>query len=635
MTPAKRLFVLSVLSVPFVLSPRALLAAAPQDWIALEKIRAGWIYHSDGPDKLHTFKRLGMNALVTHARNREAFDQWAKEARRAGMHLFGVLGFSARADKMGVRRAVFGNGYESVVACPTDERFWRKQMIEPAVELARQGMTAEREISGILIDFELYANSAKGGQIYYNDACYCDHCFGGFLKHRGLEADPKAIPFDKRKQWLKDKGIDIAKDYHPFLQKQVRAIATIMRQEVEKVRKDFFVGFYPRPHNWMLVGTAQGLGTPEHPMILWATSTYGGGGPDKVKGNWRDLMREQDIHCYYCAGMLLRFYTSTNLAANMVHIARKCNGYWLFTVHTLCLPEDRQTGDYYLASGSPQDYSREIARANAELDKLCADPAYITPLKFVPEPVLYRQVGYSIHQLRVPELLDKSTAERGKDTPVPALSLIGSKYLMMQLVAGEEAVLRFQTHRSKSKYVWGVSYAVVDGQKQVVAEGKLPPGEEPVVRFTAPRAGIYTMVLVPGYYGWCKVLSTTVPFALWTGGKFEISVPGGTVYFHVPEGLTEFGLSARCHWGTQAVKLTVADPDGSTVKAQETDPFVRSVELKVPTGGKTGRLWSLKVERVGRKRYRSAFVRFDKRLPAMVTVSPKFVFTEAKGGGPR
>ncbi|NOZ22838.1 MAG: hypothetical protein GXP25_17310, partial [Planctomycetes bacterium] len=40
---------------------------ANDDWISKEKIRAGWIYHGDGPDKLKVFRDLGMNALITHA----------------------------------------------------------------------------------------------------------------------------------------------------------------------------------------------------------------------------------------------------------------------------------------------------------------------------------------------------------------------------------------------------------------------------------------------------------------------------------------------------------------------------------------------------------------------------------------
>ncbi|MEW6358867.1 MAG: hypothetical protein AB1696_21220 [Planctomycetota bacterium] len=609
--------------------------AKNDDWISKEKIRAGWIYHGDGPDKLKVFRDLGMNALITSAREPEKFDQWALEAKKVpGMHLFGVLGFSAEAEKLGVRKAVFGNGYESVVACPCDERFWQKQMIEPAVALAKQGLTAEREISGILIDFELYANSNKGGQIYYTDACYCDACFGGFLKQKGLDDVSGDVAFADRKKYLADKGVDIEKEYHPLLQQQVRAVAAKMREEVEKVRKDFFVGFYPIAHNWMLVGTAQGLGSPDHPMILWATSTYGGGGAKNVADNWREEMKEKEIHAYYCAGMLLRCYTSQNLARHMFDVSKKSNGYWLFTVHTVCIPEDGQSGDYYLASGAPDDYKREIQRANAEIDKLCADANYQTTISFVEEPVQYRHTGNDIHLFKPPTLADKSAVERGKEMKVEPVALVESQYLMMCLAEGEEAAVTFDTHKGKPPHVWGVPYSIIDADKNILSEGNLTPGEKTTVNFKAPQAGLYTIVLTPGHYGRCVVVSATVPFALWPGipaslksrGRFEIGGPKTTLHFHVPEGMKEFGIAAWCKHGSGNALLTVSDPDGTVVKEQATDPLVHDLEMMVPTSGKSG-VWSLKLGPVSDKKgFYMLHLRLDGRLPQAVTAAREFVF---------
>ncbi|NLB95622.1 MAG: hypothetical protein GX785_07920 [Armatimonadetes bacterium] len=600
------------------------------DWIAREKIRAGWIYYGDGADKLRFFKEHGLNALITSTANAETFDTWAKEAKRAGMRLFGVLGFSFDAEKAGMRCAVFGNGYKSTVACPLNEEFWQQRMIEPAVRLARQGMDGEREISGILIDFELYQNTNKGGQIYYTDACYCDYCFGEFLKSKALP-DPGAVPFAQRVAWLKEKGV--YEEYHPFLQTRVRALAEKMRDAVRAVHKEFFLGFYPIPHNWMLVGVAQGLGTPDHPMILWATATYGGGGAEKIPDNWREEMEKQGIHAYYCGGMLLRMYSAANLAAHMTRVAAKTNGYWLFTVHTLCIPPEQQRGDYYLAAGTREDYLREIRRANAEIDRLCADPASWKPIAFVPEPVRYRHTGYDVERFVIPQLEDRSAAARGKEMPVDPLPLIGSNYLMASLREGEEAAIRFQTDKAKSGDIWGVSYAILDPEKRVLREGTLPPGEETTLRFRAGVSGLHTVVLTAGYYGRCTVVSTTVPLALWTASQFEISRPGGSVRFYVPEGVEEFSISARCHFSTNAVKLTVVDPDGAVVKDTETDPFVRSVTFSVPSGGKTGRQWTLKVSDVPNKSYRSAFITFDKKLPPAVTLSADHLFVPAPAQG--
>lgn len=599
------------------------MAQAPTNWIERQKIRAGWIYYSDGIQQIERFKMLGMNALITSAADPKVFDQWARESRRVGIHLFGVLGFSFDTQKAGLRRAVFGNGYESVVACPTDEVFWQRHMTDRAVALAKEGKRPDKDISGILIDFELYANAEKGGQLYYTDACYCDHCFGSFLKHRNLEDVTKQTPLAQRVKWLKDNGLFEA--YHPFLQGLVRECARKMRKSVEAVRKDFFLGYYPRPHNWMLVGVAQGLGTPEHPMILWATDTYGGGGPSKIPDNWKEEMKKQDIHCYYCAGMLLRMYSAANLAANMYLVSLKGAGYWLFTVHTLCIREEEQSGDYYLAAGTPEEYCREIRRANDELDKYCADHNYKTSLTFVEEPVRYRHVGYDVARFKLPSLTDNSSVERDKELLIDPYPLIGTQYLMMLLQPQDEPVLRFNVDKTKAGEVWGVSYAVLDPHKIVIASGKMPPGEEFTLKFRSNKAGLHTVVLTAGYYGRCMVTSTTVPFALSTQGALEVSQPGGKVYFYVPQGMERFELSAQCNWGTNAVKLTIYTPDGFVALEQETDPYVRSAKPVVQTHGKTG-LWALNVAAVPKQSFRSVLIKFDKALPPCVTLSPKFIF---------
>ena len=600
-------------------------AHAADDWIQREKIRAGWIYCSDGVDKVQSFRELGMNTIIVSARNGEEFDKWAREAKRTGMHLFGVLGFSGQAQEAGARRAVFGNGYESVVTCPTDERFWDQQIIGRAAQLARDGLDGERQIDGVLIDFELYANSNKGGQIYYTDACFCDHCFGSFLTHQKLDSSALQTPLAARKAWLSERAVDVERDYHALLRERVRAVAGKMRRAVESVRSDFYLGFYPRPHNWMLVGTAQGLGTAEHPMILWATSTYGGGGPARIEDDWRAQMLEQDIHSYYCAGMLLRFYTSVNLATNVYLNSKKSNGYWLFTLHTLCIPEDRQKGDFYLAHGTREDYRRALRRANDELDSLCANPDRETELAYTDEPFLYRQTGNGIHQFKVPTLRSGPGFPAGREIGFASLPLLGTQYLMTRLAAGAEALIQFRADKQGDPYVWGVSYAVIDDAKTIITAGKMPPGEDTAVRFSAARDGLYTVVVVPGYYGRCMVVGANVPLALWTGATLEVSRPGGTVNFLVPAGIEAFSMAARCHWGSEAVRLVVTDPEGQVVQEEDTDPYVRSLATSIPTRGKTDGVWSLSVKAVPGKRYRSAFITFDKRLPQVVGLSPELL----------
>jgi hypothetical protein len=600
---------------------------AADDWIAREKIRAGWIYHRDGAERLGFFKQHGMNTLITSARNRETFTAWAREAKKSGMRLFGVVGASCDGEKAGMRRCVFGNGYESVLPCPVEPRYWEEVLVRRAVELAREGQETEKEISGILIDWEMYANSGKGGQIYYSDACYCDHCFGGFLKAQAQADVAGQVGFKERVPWLKEHGLFGA--YHPYLQKQVRAFAEGMRQAIAVVDPEFFVGFYPVPHNWHLVGVAQGLGTPEHPMILWATSTYGGGGPTKIADDWEEELLAKEIHCYYSGGLLLRQYTAANLAKNLYEVARKTDGYWLFTVHTLCVEEEEQKGDFHLCAGTPEEYLSAIRLANSELDRLGQGKEYVTPLEFVAEPVRYRHPGFDAERFKAPAVADKSMLGRGKPLGVPSLPLIGTSYLMMDLKAGEEPTVEFKVNKVAAGAVWGVTYAVLGPGKKELASGKMTPGEPFTLTFTAAQAGLHCVVVTPGYYQRCEVVSTTVPYAHWTWSSyppFEVAGPGGTLYFNVPKGMAEFTINAMCHWGTTQVQLTVVDPGGQVVADQPTDQYVRSAKLKVATNGKDGKLWSLKVGHIKGKGFRSVKVLFDGKLPPWVVVRPEFVF---------
>ena len=601
--------------------------AADGDWIAREKIRAGWIYTSDGTDRLAFFQRCGMNALITHAGNAETFTLWAKEARKVGMHLFGVVGASCDGEKAGMRRCVFANGYESVLPCPLDERYWREGLTAPAVRLADESTEADRDIAGMLIDWEMYANSAKGGQIYYTDACFCDRCFAAFLARQGQPDACGQVAFKDRVAWLKDRKLYEA--YAPFLQAEVRAAAARMREQVAAANPAFFVGFYPVPHNWHLRGVAQGLGTAERPLILWATSTYGGGGPGLIADTWKQDLLADGIHAYYSGGLLLRQYSAANLAKNLYEIARKTDGYWLFTVHTLCLREEEQKGDYHLCAGTPDDYLAALRLGNRELDALAADPQHATALAYVEEPVRYRHPGFDVERFVAPALVDRSPAGRGQPMDVPRLGLIATSYLMLDLRAGEGPALVLDVTRAKSGAVWGVSYVVLGPGKEALAAGRMPPGEPFTLRFAARQPGLHTVVLTPGYYGRCQVQTTTVPYAHWTWTSypgFEVAGPGGTLYLAIPPGLKEFTVEALCQSATAQVQLAVLDPDGQTVVERPTDPFVRSAKLTVPTHGKDGRPWALRLSRCEGKSYRSVLVRFDPHLAAAVTVRPDFVF---------
>jgi hypothetical protein len=324
--------------------------------------------------------------------------------------------------------------------------------------------------------------------------------------------------------------------------------------------------------------------------------------------------------------MLLRFYSAANLSKNMFEIARKTDGYWLFTVHTLCLREDEQNGDYYLAAGSPDDYLNAIKLANSELDQLATKPDYRTRLELLPEPVRYRHTGFDVNRYRVPQVVDRSTAGRGRPQILPPLGLAGSNYLVTMLQAGEELSLRFDVHRNASGDIWGVSYAVLDPTKRTLASGVMPPGEPFELKFKAARPGLHTVVLTAGYYGRATLKSTTAPLGLATTHSFEAHGPAATFYFFVPKGLSTFTLAAEGRPGTGRVRMKVMNPQGQVVVDQPTDQYVRSAKLTAPTKGQSGQ-WSVTLETMPGQGFRSLALTFDKALPPVVSLTPEHVFT--------
>jgi hypothetical protein len=234
--------------------------------------------------------------------------------------------------------------------------------------------------------------------------------------------------------------------------------------------------------------------------------------------------------------------------------------------------------------------------------------------------------GFDINRYRVPQVLDRSTADRRQTQPLPPVGLAGSNYLVMMLRAGEEPSLHFDVNRNLSGDIWGVSYAVLDPAKKTLAGGVMPPGQPFHLNFKAAQAGLHTVVLTAGYYGRATLKSTTVPLGLVVAHRFEANGPSATFHFFVPGRLPEFRLAAQGEWGTGQVRLKIMNPQGQAVVDLPTDPYVRSAKLTVPTKGESG-LWSLRLERMPGQSFRALGLTFDRALPPVVSLTPDHIFT--------
>ena len=452
------------------------------DWLDTQKVRAA--YHYGRPPVVARIERLqqvGINCMILKCDTDKAL-KWLPEAKTRGMHTFLALNFNVKATDRGFRRAVLDRGETEAYACPLDARFWQDHLTPAVMDRVNLSVGPRYGASGLWIDFELYSTTT--GQRYYTRACYCEHCFGRFCQNAGVTT-PGLEPKERWK-WLKEQGYDDR--YQPFLQTRIERLATALRERVHAVNPAFLLGFYPTPKNWSLVGVARGFATKRVPILLWATDTYGGGGADRVPENWREHYAALGINARYVAGLLLRCYSAGNLAANLYHTSRACDGYWLFTTYTLNNPVAKHRGDYYLAAGTPDEYWQAIQHGNAEIEKgLAAGPGYESSLHVGPEPVV-------LHMLRRPETWNRllrlaSPEPTGVRAKMPTVLLRGTNVLV---VAGQadrpaELALGFKQVGAGKE---GIAWQAVDMVGRSLGSGKGSRGASVQIRLTPNKEGI-------------------------------------------------------------------------------------------------------------------------------------------------
>ena len=588
--------------------------AAPTDWIDQQKIRAAYFYGNYGVDKAELLKSKGINTMILKCKVDKALP-WAKAAKRLGMKCFFACNFSVDAEKAGLRRAVLADGFVERYVCPLSLRFWREHFSKSIMQAAEYSTQPENEVTGLWIDFELYHETRS--RYYTKTACYCDHCFGEFVRAQGREA-PGVEPA-KRQEWLQEQGLYDA--YHPYLQERVEALAQELRERVHAVNPDFLLGFYPTPTNWSLVAVARGLSTPERPIVVWATDTYGGGGPKRVPDDWRESFAHQRIHARYCAGMLLRCYSATNLAANLYYATEKCNGYWLFTTYTLWAPAEKRPALYYLAHGAAEDYWHAIEAGNRAIkQRLHLGEAYKCPLTFRPEPTSFVKPG-AVAPVDTSKLLPPRLTADAKLSPVEPRG----EHQFLFYARKDESVRLVLAHRRVGSYNTGLSYTIFAPDNQIAAQGSVDLGKTGEVALAASAEGFYSLV---GNAGSCSfsVTEANVPIALATRPKLHGIRAAGPLYFHVPKRVKQFALGIKGGGGRETAKLTVFTPGRAEAGAVALTRTRMAAKLTIPTKGDDDAIWSLTVAKSHEGILEDWIMTMDQQLPPLLSLSPEHAF---------
>ena len=589
-------------------------AQSPTGWIDQQTIRAAYFYGRGGLDKAALMKNKGINTMILKCKVKDALP-WAKEAKRLGMRCFFACNFSVDAKKLGLRQAVLADGFVERYVCPLDERFWRDHFAKPIMAAVGYSTQPDMEVTGLWIDFELYHELRS--RYYTTTACYCDQCFHDFTRARTDETP--AVEPAKRMEWLRERGL--FEQYHPHLQKRVEALASELGERVHGVNPGFLLGFYPTPKNWSLIGVARGLSTKDKPIIIWATDTYGGGGPKRVPSDWRESFEGQGIHARYCAGMLLRCYSATNLAANLYYASQKCDGYWLFTTYTLWTAPEKRGKLYYLAAGTPDEYWSAIQTANAAIEqRLRLGEEYECPLIYRPESTHYVRPGVALaldtSSLTAPSVATEAKLSPGEPRREHQLIFFASQGQNVNIVLA---------HRKVGAYVTGLSYTVFAPDDQILAEGKIDRAKTDTIAFKAESGGFYRLGVNPGACSF-SVIRANVPVAVIAKPKLAMIRKAGPLYFHVPKGVKQFKLLLKGGGGRETAKLAVSGPSGVEAAAVSLTRSRISAELEVKTDGKDDAVWSFTVSRSHDGILEDWSLTLDKQLPPLVSFAKEHVF---------
>jgi len=257
--------------------------AASGPWWEQEKIRFFWgcWYHSTdaGIPMEQVMKNLSqVGATVFVERHWLNLDH-ARLAHKYGIRYFGHLSVSSqecanqRAARMPARflpkvkmrwsvneegRAYsirWGEEYLEYT-CPLYKPLYEAWFLNPILEAVQTGL-----VDGFHMDWEPYAY----GDWDFSGACYCDDCFGQFLKKKAIDA---TVPKADRYKCLEERGLieEYQEDFDQRREEMFREFA----RRIHQINPEFvFSAYHAR-----VTPLSRGLHTPEVPFFMIDSAGY-------------------------------------------------------------------------------------------------------------------------------------------------------------------------------------------------------------------------------------------------------------------------------------------------------------------------------------------------------------------------
>ena len=277
----------------------------------------------------------------------------------------------------------------TITPCPLERRYWFGFMLPQFLTQAR-ALRASDTPGGAIFDLEFYA----GGDIYpfwfSKDICYCDTCWTDFCRESTKRKSKVNLPEKERGAWVRKQGL--TDDYHKVMESRLCSLMKEFAGECRSVCPDFMLGFYPYVPNWMSNAILRGWSTPEIPALAMSESEFYQGFYYYSEERLSSL-RKTGINALYVGAVFQGSCYPEHYASMLDELCRRADGYWLYYSAMFFNPVAAQRlkppdeGTQYTLSALPDEYFRELTRANAAVDKGRSLPARF-PHKFDLMPLL-------------------------------------------------------------------------------------------------------------------------------------------------------------------------------------------------------------------------------------------------------
>jgi hypothetical protein len=475
----------------------------------------------------------------------EALQAWSDDSAAQDLAFLPVFNFFGGHDPAWIRdyaHYVDGRGVELAhTPCPFDRAFWDRYITARFVAMAEA--LEGKPLAGILLDLEMYGADSTT----YHEPCYCDACYGAFVRAHADRLN--AVPAPERKAAIEAAGLQ--DDWREAARAKARELAVTCREALHRVRPDLRIGALHLDFSAPFQdGLALGFGTEKLPVFALTERTYSTGYDEYVQ-QAQQAFRTLGAHVDLLCGVWQSQFPPENLAENLYHCARDSYGYWVYTLETFEAP------DYSPLPGKPHDHWAAIQEANAELDKLAADPAYVSRLTVrpfeVPVPPLTAR-GFKQYAL-VP------CSAAGQPELPPRLR--GRNILYFHAQAGD--ALSFEvTFRQVGRYRDAGRALLVSpaGDELAIADVKADaPGS---LEAKAAATGVYGLIIETRANA-SDVTRASHPLAVSIAGPegahLITRVPG--LYVYVPAGVRQAAFALATEGVGEALHARISPEDGA------------------------------------------------------------------------